>query len=338
MFSKVNGMAAGNEKEFGKKRSKKRIRKIFFWVMMAMYLSWTPLVTLYIWSGTYLSREEMKTQYAAEIEAFDQKAIDYSLYLFRDVFDFEEIDDLKICNKIMYDMWSNIKGYGKPEVDPVGFSRLDIVSENGVGVCRNMADYMATVLDSQITNYFSNPRRIYVDMGSSGNNCILDIPREILTESSELSSREEEYEASRFLKKYAANHVIVAVDVNDYTSDVKFTLLIDPTNPGYGYLKNGKIVWINAAYDRQGNPVDSDLLSYKYKARADFEMNEKHGLNAKAIRNSYLLSKKAENYIWSHYDLSNQQRALEEIKLIDDKEYVGATYFHGAISDVLGNR
>ena len=42
-------------------------------------------------------------------------------------------------------MWKEIDGYGEPELDAFGYYRLDI--ENGVGMCRHMADDIAYKLN-----------------------------------------------------------------------------------------------------------------------------------------------------------------------------------------------
>lgn len=298
----------------------------------------TQIMSYFLKANLMSQKMDAEQQYAAAIEAFDSKAVEYGVYVFFDVFgaDMENTTDLEVYNKIINDMWTNITGYGKPEIDAAGYMRLDIVSGNGVGVCRNMSDYMIGVLESQPMVKASDPRMFYVDMGHKGEYKLMSIERKFAPSNGSSQSTE----MSPFLKKYAANHVIVAVDVHPIELEGKiFTLLIDPTNPGYGYLKDGEIVWINSAYDKEGNPNDLNPLEYTYKKLADYELNTSadHKLNTKAIKNSYKIDQETEDYIWANYDLSNQEEALEKIKQIDDAEYVCQTFFKGAVSDVLSN-
>ena len=323
----------------GKYFFRRAIRSGITWAIVAVILIIvfrTQIMSSYLRMSFSSSRTEAEQQYAAEIAAFDLKAAEYGVYLFFDVFDanVDNTTDLEVYNKIINDMWTNITGYGKPEMNAAGYMRLDIVSGNGVGVCRNMSDYMIGVLESQPLVHASNPRMFYVDMGHEGEFGRMSVERKFAPSYDSSQSTE----MTPFLKKYAANHVIVAVDVEPLDApDVKFTLLIDPTNPSYGYLKDGEIVWINSAYDKEGNPNNPNPLDYTYKKLADYEFNtsEDHKLNTKAIKNSYKINQETEDYIWANYDLSNQEEALEKIKQIDDAEYVGETFFKGAISDVL---
>lgn len=309
------------------------------WVILSfamIYMCRTRLVSLYIKMQMSSQALTAETQYAAEIEAFDQKAVEYGVYLYTNAFNAEDHEDILVYNKIMDDMWSNIEGYGVPEMDLTGVARLDIVSENGVGVCRNMADYMVSVLDAQVMKCCKNPRKMYVD-SEHGDMKLMDIDRKMVESAKEVAANGEAYNENEFAKKYAANHVIVAVDVNDFLEDVQFTLLIDPTNPSYGYLKNGEIVWINSAYDRDGNPNPREPYQATYKKLADYELNQgtAHRENERAFKNSYKLTQKAEEYIWAHYDLPQQNEALEAVRQIDDHDYVSETYFHGAVQEVL---
>ena len=323
----------------GKYFFRRAIRNGITWVILIAILIFafrTKIMSSYIRICISNSKMEVEEQYAAEIAAFDLKAIEYGAYLFFNAFDadVENTTDLEVYNKIIYDMWSNITGYGNPELNLSGYMRLDIVSKNGVGVCRNMADYMVGVLESQPLVRGSNPRLFYVDMGHEGEVAFMSVPCKFAP-SYDNAQRSEE---TSFQKKYAANHVVVAIDAAPIdANDVRFTLLIDPTNPGYGYLKDGDIVWINSFYDKEGNSNNQNPLKYTYKELADYGLNSKEGykLNKKAIKNSYKINRETEDYIWAKYDLSNQEEALEAIKQIDDAEYVSENFFNGAISDIL---
>lgn len=323
----------------GKYFFRRAIRSGITWVILAAILIFafrTRIVSSFLRFSYMNSKMEVEEQYAAEIADFDNKAVEYGTYLFFDVFDadVENTTDLEVYNKIINDMWSSITGYGNPELNLAGYMRLDIVSGNGVGVCRNMSDYMVGVLESQPFVCTNSPRMFYVDMDHEGEFAGMSVERKFATS----YDNTQQSETAPFLKKYAANHVIVAVDVEPLdASDVRFTLLIDPTNPSYGYIKNGDIVWINSFYDREGNPNNQNPLKYTYKELADYELNtrEDHKLNTKAIRNSYKINQEIENYIWAHYDRSNQEEALETIKQIDDAEYVKETFFNRAVRDIL---
>ena len=82
--------------------------------------------------------------YAEQISDYNQNAIEYANKI-NQIAGENNFSDLDIIMKVVSDMWKEIDGYGEPELDAFGYYRLDI--ENGVGMCRHMADDIAYKLN-----------------------------------------------------------------------------------------------------------------------------------------------------------------------------------------------
>ncbi len=97
---------------------------------------------------TYNIIKENKEVYESEINAYNQKISKYSEEI-RNM----NLSDIQIFMKVMDDMWHNIKGYADPEKDIIGYLELSIATEEGYGVCRNMASDVAKKLNEINPNW-----------------------------------------------------------------------------------------------------------------------------------------------------------------------------------------
>lgn len=290
---------------------------------------------------TDIAKLENSKKYAKEIDEYANKIKEYSKK-----FDIHTQSDMEIIMRTMKDMHETIRGYGKPEVDAIGYRGMDVMDEDGIGVCRNMAENIADKLNeinpeynartfcfcvkfgdwenakiamniiegNERTNIKGNTQRIYIDgklktYMVNKEDCYIQkdydkgkITRKIIADAeserttwygekgeSTMSIIENGYETTirydklgkeigrkkkktdrtnMFLKSKKTEekeeqndskqeslgdyHRIVAVDLKDDN----ITLLIDPTNPGLGIYKNGKIHMFNekrsneAIYDK----------------------------------------------------------------------------------------
>ena len=101
--------------------------------------------------------EENKKEYNNVIEQYDKKIEEYALKV-------KELNltDFQIVMKVMDDMWSSIKGYGEPTEDIIGFQRLDFLEDDGVGVCRNMADDFTAKLNAINPEFHARNMVVYM--------------------------------------------------------------------------------------------------------------------------------------------------------------------------------
>lgn len=90
-------------------------------------------------------------EYLDDIKEYSEKIKSYNL------------TDLQIIMKIMDDMWNNINGYGKPNIDLVSYPGLDLATEDATGVCRNMTDDMARKLNAINKKYKAESIIVYLD-------------------------------------------------------------------------------------------------------------------------------------------------------------------------------
>ena len=133
-------------------------------------------------SKTY---EDNAIEYAAEIEAYNEKIDDYASHV-----NSMNLSDIQIFMKVMDDMWKGIQGYKEPEKDISGFLELDLATEEGYGVCRNMASDIARKLQEINPDY--NARTIVVY--SNGAYKIADIHRNVIQDNETVMDEGEEQE------------------------------------------------------------------------------------------------------------------------------------------------
>ena len=119
--------------------------------------------------------KDNEIKYEQEIENYDEKIKAYA----KEVNEMN-LDDVHVFMKVMNDMWSQIQGYKNPEKDIQGFLELDLATENGYGVCRNMASDVARKLNEIDKKY--NARTLNVAMGENGKYQLANIQRTLLEE------------------------------------------------------------------------------------------------------------------------------------------------------------
>lgn len=290
---------------------------------LLIQLSWTGLVKTFLWGSYYNQKTANAQEYAMEIEEYNYNVENYAQYL-----NLLNLSDIEVMTKIMSDMWTNIEGYGSPDLNLSGYGGLDVSASDGQGVCRNMAADMVNKLNAYNPDY--NARCLYVDMSYDGEYHLMDIDRNIMTSEQASAGAQEQFEDSSFLQKYAANHVVVALEVPGH----KGTLLVDITNPSFGILDDGKIHWINSEYTRDGKPNNENPKTYTYKANADFEMGDNHLSNTLAIINSYITPQSDINRLLEEYSLENQDQALANVEALNDHDWVSQAYYSGSVDEI----
>lgn len=246
--------------------------------------------------------KENEIKYEKEIKNYDNKIKKYA----------EEVNELKLNDvqvfmKVIDDMWNQIKGYKNPELDLTGFLELDLASEDGYGVCRNMASDIARKLNEINPDY--NARTLVVNMGHDGQYKLADVKRKILEENETVDTDSSSRDVQNKMSDILGNHMITLVDVK---SD-NLIVVLDPTNPGIGIYQNGKIEMLNSV---KGNELNFDtrkfttfITSNGYKDGAESVID---------FADSYQESKLSPEQIEEKYGLDAQNQALKEVRKIEE--------------------
>ena len=246
--------------------------------------------------------KENEIKYEKEIKNYDNKIKKYA----------EEVNELKLNDvqvfmKVIDDMWNQIKGYKNPELDLTGFLELDLASEDGYGVCRNMASDVARKLNEINPDY--NARTLVVNMGHDGQYKLADVKRKILEENETVDTDSSSRAVQNKMSDILGNHMITLVDVK---SD-NLIVVLDPTNPGIGIYQNGKIEMLNSV---KGNELNFDtrkfttfITSNGYKDGAESVID---------FADSYQESKLSPKQIEEKYGLDAQNQALKEVRKIEE--------------------
>lgn len=268
------------------------------------------LVVSLSFSGAMAIASEMTTSenseiYKDEIKAYNDKIENYANEVNRYAF-----NDIQIFSKVMDDMWKGIKGYAEPEKDIQGFLELDLATEEGYGVCRNMASDVAKKLNQINPKY--NARVMTVKMGDDGYYEIADIDRTVLETNETVTGSEENKEEQEVsglqnaISNFTGNHMVTLVDV----PEDNLTLVLDPTNPGIGIYVNGKITMLNSAKE---NGLEYESKEYM---TAIFSRGGMDGILD--VASEYMKSFQKPNLsfeeIQTKYGLEAQNLALQEVR------------------------
>ena len=226
------------------------------------------------------------------------------------------LSDVQVFMKVMDDMWKNSKGYGEPEKNITGYLELDMDGEDGYGVCRNMASDVARKLNAIDENY--NARIIPVYLGEDGSYKIADIERKIVENDDTVKDQEKDEEntayednkAEKIVTKIFGNHMVTLVDVKEDN----LTIVLDPTNPGIGIYKNGRIVMLNSSKE--------DGLKFEAKEYSSYIVTQGGVKGFLNVTGDYLKSFEASNLkfeqIEKKYGIEAQNIALKEIRKMEE--------------------
>lgn len=201
-------------------------------------------------ADTKESIRENAEKYKEDIDKYNENIEKYA-----EEFSEKDLSDIQIFMKVMDDMWGNIKGYKNPEKNITGFLELDLADEEGYGVCRNMASDVAKKLNAIDPKY--NARIITVK--SNLDYKIADIDRNILeTNETVADSNTTEQSTSgniklqKTLQNFMGDHMVTLVDVENAI------MVLDPTNPGIGVYKDGRIIMLNSPINKDTGLAVSD--------------------------------------------------------------------------------
>lgn len=173
--------------------------------------------------------------YQSEIKDYDEEIKTYAEHI-----NSMNLSDLEIIMKVMNDMWNSIDGYKIPDMyDAIGYPRLALYMD-GYGVCRNMADDFTARMNAINPNYEACNLNVYLKEAEINN-----IRRTTLVNYNSIADNSEQEEnidyKSEIISNLTGNHMVSCVKLKE--DDV--LLIVDPTNPSIGVLKNGEITMLS---------------------------------------------------------------------------------------------
>ncbi len=173
--------------------------------------------------------------YQSEIKDYDEEIKIYAEHI-----NSMNLSDLEIIMKVMNDMWNSIDGYKTPDMyDAIGYPRLALYMD-GYGVCRNMADDFTARMNAINPNYEACNLNVYLKEAEINN-----IRRTTLVNYNIIADNSEQEEnidyKSEIISNLTGNHMVSCVKLKE--DDV--LLIVDPTNPSIGVLKNGEITMLS---------------------------------------------------------------------------------------------
>lgn len=226
------------------------------------------------------------------------------------------LSDLENIMKIMYDTWDNVRGYGIPENDFIGYLGLDI--QNGTGVCRNFADDMSRRLNAINPNYKAHSVTVDVNVSNSDvvafSNSNIE-KKDIFFETLQTNN----FNTSSLLYKYPLknilpNHVVVFLTI----PDKNIPLVVDPVNIALGTFSDGKITFFNIdknnndyslSHSLIGDLLISGFSGFEYSLEyfsnfynSDYNFDELNTLYGIDAQNKALDKVRYLPVLWSGYD------------------------------------
>ena len=173
--------------------------------------------------------------YQSEIKDYDEEIKTYAEHI-----NSMNLSDLEIIMKVMNDMWNSIDGYKTPDMyDAIGYPRLALYMD-GYGVCRNMADDFTARMNAINPDYEACNLNVYLEEAEINN-----IRRTTLVNYNTIADNSEQEEnidyKSEIISNLTGNHMVSCIKLKE--DDV--LLIVDPTNPSIGVLKNGEITMLS---------------------------------------------------------------------------------------------
>lgn len=248
----------------------------------------------------------------------------------------QDLTDFQIVAKVMDDTWNSIKGYGEPNYDIYGLSRLDMNQKISIGKCRNMADDFTAKLNACGINAWN--LEVYQTSSAYDDKSIANIDREFFNNKSLNRAKDKywdltvktnpdltnaigipvpvkfskltdanidpyinvkmEIRTDKELTEIVGNHQVTFVEL----PNEKDPLIVDITNPSVGVLRDGKIIMLTTK--------DGKGLEYSVFGELLYDSLENSFVYCKACLDSYSNDKSLDE-LSEKYDLN---KALEEVR------------------------
>lgn len=220
------------------------------------------------------------------------------------------LNDLETIMKVMDDTWNDIEGYGDPNKDIQGLWRLDLLEQNGLGVCRNIADDFTAKMNAINPDYNARNLSVYIDFDYYKTDSLSNIERTIVESDNEQVDDEQnqtdEQNKQLNLTNLFGNHMVTVLDI----PDDNISLVIDPTNPSIGIIEDGKIKMLSTQEGKGLNykPLGQQLLS---STLANVDVNIKNLSSFESIDYNAILDK---------YGIEAQNSALDYIRTLNNRK------------------
>ena len=148
-------------------------------------------------------------------------------------------NDLDVIMKVMYDMWDEMEGYDDPIIDIPYLGRLAFTKKHGIGVCRNIADDFTARMNAINPDYNARNIAVYFNGSDYNINSYANIKTIILDNNVGDGINLKDEDDSEALDPYIfyGNHMVTILK----PKDKDYILVVDPTNPSIGVIKNGGI-------------------------------------------------------------------------------------------------
>ena len=231
--------------------------------------------------------------YQSEIKDYDEEKKTYAEHI-----NSMNLSDLEIIMKVMNDMWNSIDGYKTPDMyDAIGYPRLALYMD-GYGVCRNMADDFTARMNAINPNYEACNLNVYLKEAEINN-----IRRTTLVNYNIIADNSEQEEnidyKSEIISNLTGNHMVSCVKLKE--DDV--LLIVDPTNPSIGVLKNGEITMLS----------NQMMKGIKIKPVGNLMLGSDHRKEYLKKLTESLFTAGDINTLKEKYGITSQNETLEEI-------------------------
>ena len=212
------------------------------------------------------------------------------------------LTDLQIIMKVINDIWTNMDGYGNPDKNISGLWRLDLKDENGVGVCRNIADDFTAKINAINPNYNARNLIVYIDEQYYNSNSFSNVKVKFSTSNNQSNNEQnngQNNDKKVDLAKITGNHMVTIMDI----PDKNISLIIDPTNPSIGIYKKGQIEMLST---KDGKGISFMPFGQLLLAPSSIDELIKKDLNSFITDDSYD----------NDYNIDSQNDALDYVKNI----------------------
>ncbi len=196
------------------------------------------LTGMFVVEGTSTSREASE-KFADEFAEYNAEIEKYAEYI-----NGLGLNDLEIIIKVIYDMYSNVSYRdGSSMYDTYGSQRLHLYY-NGYGVCRNMADDFSARLNAINPDYDACNLAVFI-YGAELNDIEVKVDTVNETviggESTNSSTEANTNFFNDYLQGISGNHMVSCI----YLKSEDVYLIVDPTNPSIGVIKDGEIYMLS---------------------------------------------------------------------------------------------
>lgn len=242
-----------------------------------------------------------KSEYQNELDEYNKEINKYADYI-----NSLGLTDLEIIVKVINDMWSNIEGYKNPDdYDILGYHRLSLYMD-GYGVCRNMADDFTARMNAINPEYEACNLNVYIDTEKT---VVNNTKRTIINDNETVNNNDDENVDSNDLSlgdKLIGNHLVTCIKLKKEN----ILLIVDPTNPSIGLLKNGEIYMFSDGIDS----IDIRTLGSSTLGMSNFMGYMGKVLESYNTDGNY-------NELNKKYNIEAQNEVLEEIIEEYDEKY-----------------